>query len=758
MDKSGERGQTPASAVKERPKDVRIHIRRSRALEKQGRSGEARAALIAGLRVAPKSPDLLFELVSHLIRAGRFEAAQARIRDFKNHHPNDRRLPELRAALAEAKGDLEGAELIYSADIARFPGDSKQRLRWVRCLARMGRSEEAETTLLEGLSLAAAATAEMRVELSQHLLKTGRTAEAAVHIAELARHQPDHPKLCFLQILEAETTGAFGVAADLLSAKVAANPEDEKQRLRLVRFLGRAGRQKDALDVLSEGLNLRPTSADLLARSAKLLHELRMYDAAGSAIDALRRHHPADPRLMQLLGVQAEASGEAEAALAYFATDLESAPEDATRRVRLANSMRRCGRVAEALTVLSSGTGETTGERRARVECLLETGDWDGARQILEQWPEEDEPQKRQVKAQLSVRHSLLRFDYDAALDIAQSALEISADTPWARTGVSRAAVATFQAERAWKVLLDAPRKSAGEGNAGRGFHSLVGQIVNEIRLRPAEATALRAAIVEGDDALVTTARAQIEADPGSFPAALGLLTGLARTGRLAIATVPQPDAASPHIPHMLHQFWDKEQPPEDVAKLMDGAKRINADCTYRRWCDADARRFLSTLDWAEPLRAYRVARHAAMKSDIFRLAVLCKEGGLYLDADDFCAAPLRKLLAHDTEFLCYQEEYGSIGNNFLAATPGHPIVTAALREAVRSVLNGAGESLWLVTGPGLISRIVAASIARTPDLRPSPGIQVLPLCILQRFVRPDRRVAYKKDSRHWVRAAQLPH
>lgn len=760
MEKPGASVENGASATEARPKEVGRRIRQARALAKLGRFDEARAMLAEGLQLTPRSSDLLYELANLFLRARRFKAAETKIQAFEKHHPLDRRLPRLRAAMAEASDDPERASLIYSDDIARYPEDSGQRLRWGRCLAGMGRSREAETALLEGLNLATAAAAEMRAELSRHLLKAGRVEEASAHLAELARQLPTHPKLHSLQVLEAETTGDFNVAADLLATTVAAKPEDEKQRLRLVRFLGRAGRQQEALAVLREGLDLRPTSADLLARSARLLHELREFDAAGPAIDALRRHHPDDPRLMQLMGVQADAFGEVEAAQSYFASDLDAAPDDPARRVRLAASMRKAGRVAEALKVLAPGLGGSTSEGRTRVECLLETGDWDAARTLLEQWPEEDDPQKWLVKAQLRMRLALLLFDYDAAQDIAQSILERSPDAGWAILGLSRAALGTFQAERAWKALRDAARNPASGGARGRGtaaLQSLVGQIVNEVRLRPAEATELHAAIVESDEALVERAAAQVRADPGNFGAALGLLTGLTRAGRLDVAAPMSSEPSSSRIPLTLHQFWDGDQPPDDVARLMDETRRVNSDCTYRRWSDADARGFLSGLDWPEPLRAYRAARHVAMKSDIFRLAVLCQEGGLYLDADDFCAAPLRGLLPRDAEFLCYQEQYGSIGNNFLAASPGHPIVASALREAVRSVMDGAAESLWLVTGPGLISRAVAALIARTADLRPPSGMRILPLRTFNAFVHPHRRVAYKKDKRHWVQAAGQP-
>ncbi|MDQ6436155.1 glycosyltransferase [Mesorhizobium sp. LHD-90] len=725
-------------------------------MAKLGRFEEAQAALSAGLKLAPKSADLLFELATHLRRAGQFKDADAKIQYFAKFHRKDRRLPQLRAGLAEAIGDLAWAERIYSIDVADHPDDESQRLRWARCLARMGRSEEARTVLLAGLDLAPG-SAGLLVELASQLRKAGRAAEASARLEDLAKHHPDHPMSRQLQALQAEASGDFTRAANLLAGLVAAAPRDQKQRLRLVRCLVRLGRQPEALGVLSKGLGFHPTSSDLLAQTAILLRKSGMVADAGDAVEAFRRHHPSDPRLMQLMGAQAEATGDLEAAQRYFALDCDSAPDDAARRVRLANSMRKSGRIAEALQVLSRGAATSANERKVLIECLIESGEWDQVPELLDEWPQEDDAQQWIVRAKLRMRLAILQFDHATAMEIAQSILERAPDDARAGIGLSRAAAATFQPDRAWKALLDIPRTPANGGPARRGtgaLRSLVGQIVNELRLRPAETKALHAAIVEGDETLVEVAGAQLRSDPGNFGAALGLLTGLARTGGSETATFARSDATSPRIPQILHQFWDKDQPPQDVAKLMDVTKESNAGCAYCRWSDTGAREFLATFGRPEPMRAYRAAKHAAMKSDIFRLAVLYVEGGIYLDADDFCAAPLSTLLPRDAEFVCYQDEFGSIGNNFLAATPRHPVIGAALQEAAQSVIGGATESIWLVTGPGLISRVVSASIARTPDLRPSPGLTILPLRVFHSVVHPHRRVSYKTDKRHWLRAA----
>ncbi len=61
---------------------------------------------------------------------------------------------------------------------------------------------------------------------------------------------------------------------------------------------------------------------------------------------------------------------------------------------------------------------------------------------------------------------------------------------------------------------------------------------------------------------------------------------------------------------------------------------------------------------------------------------------------------------------LLYQEDLGSLASDFIGAVPGHSLVGAALTQAVEAVNRGDGGVLWLSTGPALMTRLLAATIA----------------------------------------------
>ncbi len=85
-------------------------------------------------------------------------------------------------------------------------------------------------------------------------------------------------------------------------------------------------------------------------------------------------------------------------------------------------------------------------------------------------------------------------------------------------------------------------------------------------------------------------------------------------------------------------------------------------------------------------MQAYQRVREIPQKADIFRLALLVAEGGVYVDADDRCLRPLDTLLPAGASLVLSQEEFGCAANHFLAASPGHPVLQAALRAVVMAV------------------------------------------------------------------------
>jgi mannosyltransferase OCH1-like enzyme len=177
-----------------------------------------------------------------------------------------------------------------------------------------------------------------------------------------------------------------------------------------------------------------------------------------------------------------------------------------------------------------------------------------------------------------------------------------------------------------------------------------------------------------------------------------------------------------------------------------------NPGFAYARYDLAAAHAYLAAQYPPDVSRAFRVARHAAHKADIFRLALLCREGGFYADADDRCIRPLTTLLRPGLSCLLYQEHLGTIANNFIGVVPGHPLIAAALRRVVDATNEGRVEVLWLETGPALVSRCLVDQVVNParPVVDALAGIDVLFHTALRHVVSFGCSATYKATPRNW--------
>jgi len=203
-------------------------------------------------------------------------------------------------------------------------------------------------------------------------------------------------------------------------------------------------------------------------------------------------------------------------------------------------------------------------------------------------------------------------------------------------------------------------------------------------------------------------------------------------------------------IPKTIHQYWEGRDVPTDVEAFAQRLSDCHPDHEHRLWRFGDAWQWLRNNYEPAVARAFRSARHASVRADLFRLAVLLRVGGLYIDIDDWCRAPLDPLLPVDARLVLHQEELGSVGNNFIAVEPGHPFIEACLEEAVEGILNGSGEMTWFLTGPGLFTRVIAAQIAAMPSPSIPSGTLIWPRHVLSQKLAKQRPMAYKSAGCHW--------
>ena len=187
--------------------------------------------------------------------------------------------------------------------------------------------------------------------------------------------------------------------------------------------------------------------------------------------------------------------------------------------------------------------------------------------------------------------------------------------------------------------------------------------------------------------------------------------------------TIPLPTQSHPNPPHPRRR------------RINPGRFRQRA--AYRLFCDAEAQAYLQAHCRPEVLSAYRRSRQPAQKADLFRLAWLQAEGGWYADADDRCLAPLERVAPAMASLVLYQEQYGTLGNNFIGAARHEPVIARALAQGVEAIQRGNSDIVWFATGPGLLTRAFVQDLAASP-LQPASwlgGRVVLDRSVLFRTV-----------------------
>ena len=236
-------------------------------------------------------------------------------------------------------------------------------------------------------------------------------------------------------------------------------------------------------------------------------------------------------------------------------------------------------------------------------------------------------------------------------------------------------------------------------------------------------------------------------AEPDNTALAVSLLISLRQCGPLRGAPLGEPA-----IPCVIYQFWDSAEVPPDIERLMRSWQSENPGWQIRRFDDQSAQALLAQSLPPPVLNAFRRAREPAQRADLFRLAVLALNGGVYADSDDRCLRPLEAFLPAGASLVLYQEDLGTVGNNFIAVAPRHAVVLRALEQAVTAINQGDADIVWLATGPALLSRVLAGFLARG-DTMP-PGLFVYDRREAFQAIGMHCAAGYKRTDRHWLESS----
>lgn len=197
-----------------------------------------------------------------------------------------------------------------------------------------------------------------------------------------------------------------------------------------------------------------------------------------------------------------------------------------------------------------------------------------------------------------------------------------------------------------------------------------------------------------------------------------------------------------------IFQYWNTSTRPPELAQIMQTWQNVPG-WTYSCLDKPTAKKWLGDTFGATHARAFVLARHVAEESDFFRLCRLYHSGGIYADADDMLTGDPNDLIGDGQKLIVYREPLGMLANNVIIAPPGHAAIGRAIDMAMAALLARDNDSIWSKTGPGLLTRAVAAHVQAAPEDAATDTI-VLPQYRLHRNVHPHMKLPYKNTSRYW--------
>ena len=237
--------------------------------------------------------------------------------------------------------------------------------------------------------------------------------------------------------------------------------------------------------------------------------------------------------------------------------------------------------------------------------------------------------------------------------------------------------------------------------------------------------------------------------EPGYMGYPVAMLTRLRQLGTLT-NSIPHPRMMP--IPARIVQFWDRAPIPDDLQALMHTWIECNPTMKYECFDDLRAQSFIETHHDARTLVAFRSCNVPALRADLFRLAYLYTRGGIYADSDDQCKRSLEPLLHEGYSFIGLQEMWGTVGNNFMAVAPSHPVLKRALQLVTAWILGHQGDNVWFVSGPGMLTKAFCDVYLRQLEHALMPeGVKLLLPHEISPYVAQHLPRRYKADSRHWL-------
>lgn len=746
-------------ADRDDPTQPHASIEAGHILLRLARPNEAEQRFCIALGRAPGNVSALVGLSYALRRLGRLAEAESALRDALTAQPANNGARVALGHLLEAQYRLEEAADMFSAVVDSQP-DHADSLAALGNIHRRRGDRGAAFEFFQKAAVANPANKARLIDVAVELRDLGQLEECETILDDVLSTLPTEPRALMqrglLRRRQDRRQDALQVFIDLLKY----HPENVQAMIEAATDERALGHPDVAGQWLERALRTETDHPGALTGLAEIATQRDDPEAALELYTRAAAAHPT--HVWARLGAARTAfelgrRDEAFRMIAEAREQLGPHPEMVGLEVELMRNLRNWARALELLdSASSSGRPPNFWIWSHKAQILTITGAYKDAAAVLDAPPSQSVMDRARV-ALFKGQNAEAQFHYDDAIAAYQESIRLNPGDAWPHFELSRAALMSLDLQTSRKALgnfVSANRSSFLLKKQSLNLsQNHVGQLLDEFMLDAEALAQLRRARLRPIESQLPALQEIVTAFPDYTPAAIIAAIALRQAGRFDPPSISEANQLPSPIPRQVVQFWDSD-PPQDVREIMAAWTEQNPSHGWTCFDNDTARDFLQSAFGGEVTAAYERIRMPAQKADLFRLAYLAACGGIYADADDRCLAPLDSFIRSDATLVVHQENYGSIGNNFIAATPEHPVIMRALDMAVAAMKRGDNDLVWLSTGPGLLTRAFALEWAapRAGDLL--RRAQVLDLGALQRVIGIHCPVRYKSTEKHWSRSA----
>ncbi len=770
---------------------MHVEIGLAKCAQQRGDPASALAHYAQAAAIAPQDIWRWLELADMQLSQNLPDAAEAALNQGLVHLPDH---PLALAALARCKrvmGDHAAALDRARAAAKTAPEHVAPLLEMAASLQALGQRDEALAAYEAALKLEPNNIQAMLGCGGCHRARNDRTAARAMFSAA-AQVAPAniHPPLELATLLRDE--GDFAAARQIALDLRQTHPGSALVEMSLGHTAREAAQHEEARAHFAAACELAPDNVWALTALSAEDFQLRDFPACQQHLQAALALDPCNPEAIRQLAHQARVMGDIEAVRDIYQDAAIRRPSEPAFMIGLCDAKAAMGDISAALAGLNELTAKLGPLPQAsikRIALLRAAGDYEpalhAARAASAAWPGdfyvwlerflteilypdpgsaqaciEAMPSTNQFQQGQRLRCMAMlaesQWQLEQAMALYEQAEKFIPEDHGLHGDLVRISLLTVNLAKARHHLhLYTQHQAANRQLRGESMNlsqSIYGQILDEYLLDQESAAALVTLTQQDPAARLPGLRSLFRVSPNNTSIAISLLVALRQSGGLAYRPPLTPE---PDIPRIINKFWDSSEPPPDVVSLIEGWRRHNPDYEVRLFNNVTAHNWLQANMPQAVLQAFLRAPEPAQKADIFRLALLAREGGIYSDADDRAQAPVGRILPAAARLVLFQENLGSAGNNFIAAQPNHPVITTALIEAVNALNRGDADTIWLLSGPGLLTRALARAILSSPETQGlPPGIAILDLQALHLAVAEHCAASYKYKNKHWANGA----